>query len=120
MRVDEKIFIRFVETSGGFSGYIKFGFSAVDPRELEGQLPKYTIPGLTKRSGGFWVMKSLSKKFAQKDSVMYYCVTSSGDVEYGVNGKDMGVCLSKVDTQRQLWGLVDLYANNNVIELFTP
>ena len=119
MRVDEKIFIRFVETTGGFSGYIKFGFSAVDPRELEGQLPKYAIPDLQKRPG-FWVMNGLSKKLVQKDSVMYYCVTSSGDVEYGVNGKDMGVCLSKVDTQRQLWGLVDLYANNNVIELCTP
>jgi len=52
--------------------------------------------------------------------VMYYYVTSSGDVVFGVNGEDKGVFFSGVDTRRQLWGLVDVYGNSNVIELVDP
>ena len=52
--------------------------------------------------------------------VIYYYVTSSGDVVFGVNGEDKGVFLSGVDTRRQLWGMVDVYGNSNVIELVDP
>jgi len=118
VRVNEKIFIRFVEKSESWSGSIRFGFSAVDPRQLAGHLPKYACPDLTNRSG-FWA-KALSEKFADKDSVMYYYVSSSGDVVFGVNGEDKGVFFSGVDTRRQLWGMVDVYGNSNVIQLVDP
>ena len=90
----------------------------MDPRQLAGHLPKYACPDLTNRSG-FWA-KALSEKFADKDSVMYYYVTSSGDVVFGVNGEDKGVFFSGVDTRKQLWGLVDVYGNSHVIELVDP
>ena len=118
VRVNEKIFIRFVEKSENWSGSIRFGFSAVDPRLLAGHLPKYACPDLTNKSG-FWA-KALAEKFADKDSVMYYYVTNGGDVVFGVNGEDKGVFFSGVDTRRQLWGLVDVYGNSNVIELVDP
>jgi len=118
VRVSEKIFIRFVEKSESWSGSIRFGFSAVDPRQLAGNLPKYACPDLTNKSG-FWA-KALSEKFSDKDSVMYYYVTNSGDVVFGVNGEDKGVFFSGVDTRRQLWGMVDVYGNSNVIELVDP
>ena len=51
---------------------------------------------------------------------MYYYVTSSGDVVFGINGEDKGVFFGGVDTRRQLWGLVDVYGNSNVIELVDP
>ncbi len=85
---------------------------------MAGQLPKYACPDLTNRPG-FWA-KALSEKFADKDSVMYYYVTNGGDVVFGVNGEDKGVFFSGVDTRRQLWGLVDVYGNSNVIELVDP
>merc|ERR1712226_1501983 len=118
VRVNEKIFIRFVEKSESWSGSIRFGFSAVDPRQLAGHLPKYACPDLTNKSG-FWA-KALSEKFAEKDSVMYYYVSSGGDVIFGVNGEDKGVFFSGVDTRKQLWGLVDVYGNSHVIELVDP
>ena len=118
MRVHEKIYIRFVEKSESWSGSIRFGFSSVDPRQLAGNLPKYACPDLTNKSG-FWA-KALAEKFADKDSVMYYYVNNSGDVVFGVNGEDKGVFFSGVDTRRQLWGLVDVYGNSNVIELVDP
>ena len=118
VRVNEKVFIRFVEKSESWSGSIRFGFSAVDPRNLAGSLPKYACPDLTNRNG-FWA-KALSEKFADKDSVMYYYVSSSGDVVFGVNGEDKGVFFSGVDTRRQLWGMVDVYGNSNVIQLVDP
>jgi protein neuralized len=118
VRVNEKIFIRFIAKADSWSGSIRFGFSAVDPRSLQGQLPKYACPDLTNRPG-YWA-KALSEKFADKDSVMYYYVTNGGDVVFGVNGEDKGVFFSGVDTRRQLWGLVDVYGNSNVIELVDP
>ena len=118
VRVNEKIFIRFVEKSESWSGSIRFGFSAVNPRQLAGILPKYVCPDLTNKNG-FWA-KALSEKFADKDSVMYYYVSRSGDVVFGVNGEDKGVFFSGVDTRRQLWGMVDVYGNSNVIQLVDP
>ena len=118
VRVNEKIFIKFVDKAESWSGSIRFGFSSVDPRLLSGNLPKYACPDLTNRSG-FWA-KALSEKFADKDSVMYYYVTSGGDVVFGVNGEDKGVFFSGVDTRRQLWGLIDVYGNSHVIEIVDP
>ena len=118
VRVNEKIFIRFVDKAESWSGSIRFGFSSLDPRLLAGNLPKYACPDLTNRSG-FWA-KALSEKFAEKDSVMYYYVSSGGDVIFGVNGEDKGVFFSGVDTRKQLWGLVDVYGNSHVIELVDP
>merc|ERR1711953_188325 len=118
VRVNEKIFIRFVDKAESWSGSIRFGFSALDPRLLAGNLPKYACPDLTNKSG-FWA-KALSEKFADKDSVMYYYVSSGGDVIFGVNGEDKGVFFSGVDTRKQLWGLVDVYGNSHVIELVDP
>ncbi len=118
VRVHEKIYIRFVEKSESWSGSIRFGFSATDPRSLAGNLPKYACPDLTNKPG-FWA-KALAEKFADKDSVMYYYVNNSGDVVFGVNGEDKGVFFSGVDTRRSLWGLIDVYGNSNVIELVDP
>ena len=118
VRVNEKIFIRFVNKSDRWSGSIRFGFSAVDPRQLTGNLPKYACPDLTNKNG-FWA-KALAEKYAERDSVIYYYVTSSGDVVYGVNGEDKGIFYSGVDTRRQLWGMIDVYGNSNVIEVVDP
>merc|ERR1711971_172572 len=118
VRVNEKIFIKFVDKAESWSGSIRFGFSSVDPRLLSGNLPKYACPDLTNRSG-FWA-KALAEKFADRDSVMYYYVTSGGDVVFGVNGEEKGVFFSGVDTRRQLWAMVDVYGNSNVIELVDP
>ena len=51
VRVNEKIFIKFVEKSESWSGSIRFGFSAVNPRLLAGILLKYVCPDLMNKNG---------------------------------------------------------------------
>ena len=87
-----------------------------DMRNFAGSLHKYACPDLTNKPG-FWA-KALSEKFADRDSVMYYYVTPSGDVVSAVNSGEKGVFFSgveSVDTRRQLWAIVDMYGNSNVI-----
>ena len=69
VRVNEKIFIRFVQQSQAWSGSIRFGFSSVNPRQLSGSLPKYMCPGLTSKKG-FWG-KALPEKYSSAGSVMW-------------------------------------------------
>ena len=92
---------------------ISFGFSAVDPHKFASNLHNSSVLAM---KSGFWC-KDLSWKLARKDSVLYYCVTSNGDVVYGVNGEDKGVCLSGVDLKSQLWGMLDVFANSKGIQL---
>ena len=113
MRVNEKISIRFVEIEDQWGGNLSFGFSAVDPHKFASNLPNSSVLAM---KSGFWC-KNLSWKLAKKDSVLYYCVTSNGDVVYGVNGEDKGVCLSGVDLKSQLWGMLDVFANSKGIKL---
>ena len=75
-------------------------------------------PDLSNKNG-FWA-KAFPEKYAEADSVIYYYVSSRGDVVFGVNGEDKGVFFSGVDIRRQLWGMVDVYGNSNIIELVDP
>ena len=98
VRVNEKIFIRFVEKAESWSGSIRFGFSSVDPRLLAGNLPKYACPDLTQKDG-FWA-KALSERCVTTvDTRIHYSVLANGDVHFGFNGQDLGVFFTGVDTR---------------------
>ena len=118
VRVNEKIFIRFLQQSHSWSGSVRLGFSSHNPRQLAGSLPKYMCPDMTNKKG-FWA-KALPDKYSSQGSVMYFYVNSRGEVIMGCNGEDKGVFFSGVNTRSLLWPMLDVYGNSYQIELYDP
>lgn len=86
----------------------------MDPSSLEGTLPKYACPDLTNKPG-FWG-KALHERFCQRDNVLFYYVSSSGEVHYGINGEEKGLFITDVDTRGPLWSMIDIYGNSTACE----
>ncbi|KAG5674642.1 hypothetical protein PVAND_004596 [Polypedilum vanderplanki] len=114
VKVNERVCVRFVEISNNWSGVIRFGFTCMDPANLEGTLPKYACPDLTNRPG-FWG-KALNERYNQRGNVLFYYVTSSGEVHYGINGEEKGLFITDVDTRGPLWSMIDIYGNSTACE----
>lgn len=119
--VGEKVYIRFLEISDSWSGVIRMGFTSYDPVTLAASssgLPRYACPDLTNKPGS-WA-KALSERFAVQGAVLYFYVTATGDVHFGVNGEDKGFFFGDVETRGPLWAVVDVYGNSTAIELVDP
>ncbi|XP_045465468.1 protein neuralized isoform X1 [Harmonia axyridis] len=114
VKVNEKICIKFLEISINWSGVIRFGFTYNDPSGLRSGLPKYACPDLTNKPG-YWA-KALPERFCSRNTVLFYYVTSAGDVHFGINGEEKGIFFSGVDTRGPLWALIDVYGNSTAIE----
>lgn len=114
VKVNERVCVRFAEISNNWSGVIRFGFTCMDPASLEGTLPKYACPDLTNKPG-FWG-KALHERFCQRDNVLFYYVSTSGEVHYGINGVEKGLFITDVDTRGPLWSMIDIYGNSTVCE----
>ncbi|KAL1122838.1 hypothetical protein AAG570_003164, partial [Ranatra chinensis] len=114
VKVAEKICVKFLEVSNNWSGVLRFGFTSNDPSTLRYGLPKYACPDLTNKPG-YWA-KALTERLCERDTVLFYYVTSAGDVYFGVNGEEKGVFFSGVDTRGQLWAMIDVYGNSTAIE----
>ena len=82
---------------------------------FSGRLPKYACPDLTNKNG-YWA-KALPDRSLETNAVIHYYVNSHGEVHFGINGGDLGVFFSGVDTRQPLWALIDLYGNCTSIEL---
>ena len=114
VKVNERVCVRFAEISNNWSGVIRFGFTCMDPSSLEGTLPKYACPDLTNKPG-FWG-KALHERYCQRDNVLFYYVSSSGEVHYGINGEVKGLFITDVDTRGPLWAMIDIYGNSSACE----
>lgn len=114
VKVNERVCVRFAEISNNWSGVIRFGFTCIDPSTLAGTLPKYACPDLTNKPG-FWG-KALHERFCQRNVVLFYYVTSSGEVHYGINGEEKGLFITDVDTRGPLWSMIDIYGNSTAVE----
>lgn len=113
------MYIRFLEISDSWSGVIRMGFTSYDPVTLSSAgLPRYACPDLTNKPGS-WA-KALSERFAVQGAVLYFYVTQTGDVHFGVNGEDKGFFFGDVETRGPLWAVVDVYGNSTAIELVDP
>lgn len=86
----------------------------MDPSSLEGTLPKYACPDLTNKPG-FWG-KALHERFCQRDNILFYYVSTSGEVHYGINGEEKGLFITDVDTRGPLWAMIDIYGNSSACE----
>lgn len=114
LRVNERVCVRFTEISSNWSGVIRFGFTSVDPSTMRYNLPKYACPDLTNKPG-FWA-KALHERYCVRNNVLFYYVTASGDVHFGINGEEKGVFMTDVDARAPLWAVIDVYGNSTVIE----
>ncbi|CAH1992046.1 unnamed protein product [Acanthoscelides obtectus] len=114
VKVNEKVCIKFLEISNNWSGVIRFGFTSNDPTGLRYDLPKYACPDLTNKPG-YWA-KALPERFCAQGAVLFYYVTPTGDVHFGINGEEKGVFFGNVETRGPLWCLIDVYGNSTAIE----
>lgn len=113
--INERVYIKFAEVSTSWSGVVRFGFTSHDPETLNpAELPRYACPDLTNKPG-YWA-KALPERFAEQGNVLFFYVTRSGDVMFGVNGEEMGVFFSGVTVNVPLWALVDIYGNTTAME----
>ncbi|CAH1134609.1 unnamed protein product [Ceutorhynchus assimilis] len=114
VKVNEKVCIKFLEISNNWSGVIRFGFTSNDPTGLRYGLPKYACPDLTNKPG-YWA-KALPERFCSQSTVLFYYVTSTGDVHFGINGEEKGIFFGGVETRGPVWALIDVYGNSTAIE----
>lgn len=114
VRVNERVCVKFLDISNNWSGVIRFGFTCNDPSTLRGNLPKYACPDLTNKPG-FWA-KALNERYCYRNNVLFYYVTPSGDVHFGINGEEKGVFITDVDARSPLWAVIDVYGNSTAIE----
>ncbi|XP_046386305.1 protein neuralized isoform X2 [Ischnura elegans] len=118
VRIAEKVYVKIIGVSNNWSGVIRFGFTANDPSTLRNALPKYACPDMTNKPG-CWA-KALAERFAEVDSVLFYYVTQTGDVHFGINGEERGVFFTGVETRGPLWAVLDVYGNSTAIQLLDP
>lgn len=114
IRVNERVCIRFVELSSLWSGLLRFGFTTKEPATFRHSLPKYACPDLT--NSGHTYAKALPERYAQKNNVLHFYVSSTGNVHFGINGEEKGVILSNIKLTGPLWALIDVYGNTTKIE----
>ncbi|KAH6932354.1 hypothetical protein HPB50_004883 [Hyalomma asiaticum] len=115
IQVNERVVLRIVELSNGWSGALRLGFTAHDPITLQGTLPKYACPDLTNRPGN-WA-KALGERYAAENTLLHYYVNNTGEVFFGINGEEKGLFLNGVDTRGPLWALIDIYGNTTAIKM---
>ncbi|RWS30512.1 protein neuralized-like protein [Leptotrombidium deliense] len=118
IRVNERVYLKFVDLSTSWSGAVRFGFTSNDPVTYRNNLPKYACPDLKNRPGN-WA-KALPERFAQRDSILCFYVNEDGEVLYSLNGEDKGVFISNVQTNSALWAIVDVYGNTCALEFVDP
>lgn len=118
VNIGERVCVRLLEISTNWSGVIRFGFTSQDPAGLRDALPKYACPDLTNKPG-YWA-KALSERFAEQGLVLFYYVTSTGDVHFGINGEERGVFFGGVDTRCPLYAVIDVYGNSTAAEFLDP
>ncbi|XP_052228913.1 protein neuralized-like isoform X2 [Dreissena polymorpha] len=117
--IGERVFLKFVDTSGSWSGVLRFGFTSIDPGTLRGEdLPRYACPDMTNKPGN-WA-KALGERYAVAGNELFFYVTRSGDVFYGVNGEEKGFFFGGVNTSGRLWALMDIYGNTACVEFSNP
>jgi len=113
-----QVYIKFMEVSNNWSGVLRFGLTSTDPSTLRNSLPKYACPDLTNKPG-YWA-KALAERFSERGTILFFYVTSTGDVHFGINGEEKGIFFSGVDTRTPVWGLFDIYGNSTGIEILSP
>ncbi|GFO14701.1 protein neuralized, partial [Plakobranchus ocellatus] len=115
ININERVYVKFVETNTSWSGVLRFGFTSVNPSTLRGaDLPRYACPDLTNKPGN-WA-KALGERYTASNILLHFSVNRAGDVNYGVNGEEKGLFFSGVATDQPVWAMLDIYGNTVGVE----
>lgn len=117
--INERVYLKFIETATTWSGVLRFGFTNVDPGMARGpELPRYACPDMTNKPG-YWA-KALGDRHGEANSLLCFHVTRAGDIMYAVNGIEKGLFLSGINTSSPLWALLDVYGNTMAVAFASP
>ncbi len=75
----------------------------------------YIFADLTNRKG-FWA-KAVNERLVDKDVTLYFYVSKSGTVYYGIDGRTKDEFFQGVDVSGPLWAMIDVYGNSTAVEL---
>lgn len=115
---NERVYIKVLEIAKGWSGTIRFGFTAVDPATLAYRMPKHACPDMT-NAGHTWA-RALADEVVRRNSVIHFSYNKNGLIHYGINNQDCGVFHANVNTNQNLWFIVDIYGLTAAVELIDP
>ncbi|XP_012871420.1 PREDICTED: E3 ubiquitin-protein ligase NEURL1B [Dipodomys ordii] len=116
IRLYEQVRLRLVAVRPGWSGALRFGFTAHDPSLMSAQdIPKYACPDLVTRPG-YWA-KALPESLALRDTVLAYWADRHGRVFYRVNDGEPVLFHCGVAVGGPLWALIDVYGITDEVQL---
>ncbi|XP_048670776.1 E3 ubiquitin-protein ligase NEURL1B [Marmota marmota marmota] len=116
IRLYEQVRLRLVAVRPGWSGALRFGFTAHDPSLMSVQdIPKYACPDLVTRPG-YWA-KALPENLALRDTVLAYWADRHGRVFYSVNDGEPVLFHCGVAVGGPLWALIDVYGITDEVQL---
>lgn len=115
---NERVYIKVLEIAKGWSGTIRFGFTSVDPVTLRYQMPKHACPDMT-NAGHTWA-RALADEVIKRNSVIHFSYNTNGFIHYGINNQDCGIFHANVNTNQNLWFIVDIYGLTAAVELIDP
>lgn len=115
---NERVYIKVLEIAKGWSGTIRFGFTAVDPATLRYHMPKHACPDMT-NAGHTWA-RALADEVVRRNSVIHFSYNTNGYIHYGINNQDCGLFHANVKTNQNLWFIVDIYGLTASVELIDP
>lgn len=115
---NERVYIKVLDIAKGWSGTIRFGFTSVDPATFACSMPKHACPDMT-NAGHTWA-RALADEVVRKNSVIHFSYNKNGFIHYGINNQDCGIFFANVNTNQNLWFIVDIYGLTSAIELIDP
>lgn len=115
---NERVYIKVLDISKVWSGTIRFGFTAVDPATLAVRMPKHACPDMT-NEGHTWA-RALADEVVKRNSVIHFSYHKDGRIYYGINNQDCGVFCANVNSNQNLWFIIDIYGKTTAIELIDP
>ena len=67
----------------------------------------------------FWA-KQVNEEYIRKNAILYFYITETGVVYYGVNERSKEVLFDGVDVSTKLWAMIDVYGNSTAVQLINP
>ena len=100
--------LRLSGVHNGWSGALRFGFTSLDPSELNSSnIPKYACPDLVTRPG-YWA-KALPERLAIRNNVLSFWADRHGRVFYSINEEEPILFHCGLSIGCPLWAIIDIY-----------
>ncbi|XP_041725805.2 E3 ubiquitin-protein ligase NEURL1B isoform X2 [Coregonus clupeaformis] len=116
IRLYEKVCLRLSGVHNGWSGALRFGFTSLDPSELNcSNIPKYACPDLVTRSG-YWA-KALPERLAVRDNILSFWADRHGRVFYSINEGEPILFHCGLSAGCPLWAIIDIYGLTQEVTL---